>query len=165
MIKVVRLSLALLLALSTTSVAARDSLGVFESWGAFRDAQPPRCYAIAEPAQEVGNGRWRPFASVSHWPAQGVRGQLHIRMSRARAGDAVVTLSIGERRFRLVSGGADAWGQDARADAAIVASMRSATSMSVESRDTAGQPFADVYRLRGAATAIDAAALGCARRR
>lgn len=144
---------------------ARDSLGVFENWGAFRDAQPPRCYAISQPVREADKGGWKPFASVSHWPAQGVRGQLHIRMSRARAADAVVTLSIGERRFRLAAGGADAWAQDARADAAIVAAMRSATSMSIETRDIRGQPFADAYRLRGAATAIDAAALGCARRR
>ena len=151
--------LALLLALLPVPALARDSLGVFESWGAFRDAQPPRCYAISEPAQEVGNGRWRPFASVSHWPAQGVRGQLHIRMSRARAGDAVVTLSIGERRFRLVAGGADAWAQDPRADAAIVAAMRSAPSMTVSAAGVR-----DVYRLRGAATAVDAAAIGCARR-
>lgn len=144
---------------------ARDSLGVFENWGAFRDAAPPRCYAITEPARETPKTGWKPFASVSHWPAQGVRSQLHIRMSRARAADAAVTLSIGDRRFRLTAGGADAWAQDARADAAIVAAMRSATSMSIESRDTNGYPFADVYRLRGAATAIDAAALGCARRR
>ncbi|MBB5684139.1 invasion associated locus B family protein [Sphingobium boeckii] len=157
--------IALLAVMAASPVQARDSLGVFENWGAFRDARPARCYAIAEPARETPKTGWKPFASVSHWPAQEVRSQLHIRMSRARAADAAVTLSIGDRRFRLTAGGADAWAQDARADAAIVAAMRSATSMSVESRDAAGQPFADVYRLRGAATAIDAAALGCARRR
>ena len=155
--------ITLIAVMAASPLQARDSLGIFENWGAFRDAQPPRCYAISEPVRDT-KGAWKPFASVSHWPAQSVRNQLHIRMSRARAADAAVTLSIGDRRFRLTAGGADAWAQDARADAAIVAAMRSATSMSIESRDTAGQPFADAYRLRGAATAIDAAALGCARR-
>ena len=34
---------------------ARDSLGMFDSWGAFRDPQVPRCYAIAK-AQGAGGG-------------------------------------------------------------------------------------------------------------
>jgi hypothetical protein len=37
--------------------------------------------------------------------------------------------------------------------------------MSVQTRDARGRGFADTYALRGAATAIDAAALGCARLR
>ena len=42
------LSLACLaLACLAVPAAARDSLGVFGSWGAFRDPQVPRCYAIA----------------------------------------------------------------------------------------------------------------------
>ena len=52
-----------------------------------------------------------------------------------------------------------------RMDAAIVAAMRSAPSMSVESGTATGGAIADTYRLRGAATAIDAAALGCAKLR
>jgi hypothetical protein len=36
--------------------------------------------------------------------------------------------------------------------------------MSVEAVGARGRPFADVYALPGAATAIDAAALGCAAR-
>lgn len=159
-----RLALALLL-LMPAPAAARDSLGVFETWGAFRDERPLRCFAISEPAARSRGGEWRPFASVSHWPAQRIRSQIHIRMSRNRAADAPVTLTVGERRFRLVAGGADAWAPDARADNAIVAAMRSAPSMAITSRDTRGNNFTDAYRLRGAATAIDAAALGCARRR
>ena len=76
---------------------------------------------------------------------------------------APVTLIVGERRFSLVSGGADAWAADARADAAVVAAIRSARSMSVASVAATGGGFAETYVLKGAATAIDAAALGCAR--
>lgn len=149
---------------ATPALAARTSLGIFEGWGAFRDDQPLRCYAIAEPLRKPAKGQWRAFASVSHWPGQGVRGQIHIRMSRARAADAQATIRIGERRFTLVSGGADAWAPDARTDAVIVTAMRSAGTMTVESRDAQGRGFSDSYPLKGAATAIDAAALGCARR-
>lgn len=139
---------------------ARESLGVYDRWGAFRDASPRRCYAIALPVQRGGNPGWRPFAAIGSWPGQGARGQFHVRLSRDRDPRARVTLSIGERRFDLVAGNADAWAPDSRTDAAIIAAMRSGRSMSVETLGKSG-PFADSYTLRGAATAIDAAALGC----
>jgi hypothetical protein len=131
---------------------ARENLGVFGRWAAFRDARPLRCYAIAEPIRTVSkSARWRPFASVASWPGQ-ARNQLHFRLRDARPAGARATLQIGRQRFPLVVGGADAWAPDARTDAAIVAAIRSADRMTI-GRDS--------YMLRGAATAIDAAALGC----
>lgn len=156
-------ALASLLLLGTPA-AARDSLGVFERWAAFRDANPPRCYAIAQPVRPAArNAGWQPFATVAFWPALRQRNQLHVRLSQQRAIDARVVLSIGGRKFELLAGGADAWAPHPRVDAAIVALMRSAESMYVSSRSIGGRLFTDSYRLRGAATAIDAAALGCAR--
>jgi hypothetical protein len=139
--------------------AARDPLGVFGGWAAFSDQSPRRCYAIAQP---VDGDRQAAFASVADWPGQNLRNQLHIRLSRARAGSARVTLSIGERRFDLVAGDMDAWAPDSRTDAAIVAAIRSGRSMSVEAQGRTGA-FADTYALTGAATAIDAATLACRR--
>ena len=151
-----------LVALGAAPVHARDSLGVFEGWGAFRDPGVPRCYAIAQPARSSSGGaQWEAFSSIGTWPAKRVRAQVHFRLSRERAEGSTVYLSIGERRFALVSGKADAWAQDARMDAAIVAAMRSAVRMSVEGRTKNGQRFYDIYVLKGAATAMDAVALGC----
>lgn len=147
------------LALLLLVAQGRAPLGTFDSWGAFRDASPLRCFAIAQPVEKYQAAR--PFASIATWPRDGVRNQLHIRLSRARAANARVTLSIGERRFELQAGDADAWAPDARTDAAIVVAMRSGRSMSVETVGANGAPFADSYALKGAATAIDAAALGC----
>jgi hypothetical protein len=149
--------------LCVAPVGAHDAIGVYKSWGAFSDPSPLHCFAIAQPVQSGGSSRWRPFASVASWPSQSVRNQLHIRLSRTRDPRARVTLSVGERRFELVAGRADAWAPDARTDAAIVAAMRSGRSMSVETLANSGGPFADVYALGGAATAIDAAALACVR--
>lgn len=155
---------ALLVAVvAATPLSAKESLGVFDRWGAFSDPSPRRCYAIAQPVQAGGASRWRAFASVATWPQPGIRNQLNIRLSRERDPRARVTLSVGERRFALIAGRADAWSPDRRTDAAVVAAIRSGRSMSVESLSKSGQPFADVYALRGAATAIDAAALGCAK--
>lgn len=165
--RVLLAALAVLAAALAAPAMARDSLGVFDSWGAFSDPSPRRCFAIAQPVQAGGASRWRPFASIASWPAPGGAGggarQLHIRLSRARDARARVTLSVGERRFELVAGNADAWAPDARTDAAVVAAIRSSRSMSVETLSSGGVPFTDVYALRGAATAIDAASLACAR--
>ena len=142
-------------------LAAKDSLGVFGDWGAFRDPSVPRCYAIAA-AQNAARDH-APFASVGTWPRRQVRGQVHVRLSRITAPAAAISLSVGGQRFALAGGGGDAWARDRRMDAAIVAAMRSAGSMSVSARDRAGNRFTDRYSLEGAATAMDAATVGCAR--
>jgi len=51
-------ALAFLIAAFATPAQARDSLGVFESWGAFRDPSVPRCYAIAEPVRKHRDSAW-----------------------------------------------------------------------------------------------------------
>lgn len=147
-------------------VNAKDSLGVFSDWGAFRDPQMPRCYAIAMAHPDNRKHDYAPYASIGTWPRQGVRNQLHIRLSRKLEGHSAVTLTVGRSdRFTLAGGGGDAWAQDKRMDAAIIAAMRSAGEMVVTSRDAAGRIFSDIYSLGGAATAIDAATVGCARMR
>ena len=150
------------------AAAGKVSLGVFDGWAAFRD--PPRavdgtrCYAIAASDATIGSPRWKSYASVGFWPKRGVRGQFFVRLSRDKAPGATIRLSVAGRRFILVGNGASAWASDKRMDAAIIAAMRSAEAMSIETTSSSGGAVADTYRLRGAATAIDAAALGCAGR-
>lgn len=145
-----------LFALAATPLAARESLGVYERWAAFRDASPMRCYAIAK-AQ--GKTAAPAYATIALWPDKGVRGAVHVVLSRAVAAKARVRLVVGDKRFTLVTKGRNAWAADARADAAIIAAVRSAARMSVS-----GGGFTDRYTLSGAATAIDAATVGCAKR-
>jgi len=164
--KASRLLPALLLLALPAGGWSRDVLGVFQRWGAFRDAQAGRCYAIAQPvAGGWKDSPWRPFAAVGYWPRQGVRGQVSLRLSHPLREGADAVLTIGQRRFTLHGGGADVWAADRQADAAILAAMRSGGQMRVSGTSRAGGGFTDRYNLRGAATAIDAAALGCARMR
>lgn len=150
----------LALSLLATSALARDSLGVFGQWGAFRDPQVPRCYAIAQPEGDAATGG---FATVSHWPDRQVRGQVHFRLSRTITGRQAARLVVGGDRYDLVGSGRDVFAADRQMDARIVAAMRAAASMSVSGRDAQGRLFTDRYSLDGAATAIDAATVGCAR--
>ncbi len=155
----------LLTSFSVAASAAPKALGIFDGWGAFRDPATPRCYAIATPSATIGTPQHDAYASVGTWPKARLRGQFYVRLSKPRRDGADLRLTIGSRRFILTGNGIHGWASDARMDAAIVAAMRSAPSMSVESTSTGGRAIADTYRLRGAATAIDAAALGCAKLR
>ncbi|MEL6486601.1 MAG: invasion associated locus B family protein [Pseudomonadota bacterium] len=139
-------------------MSAKDSLGVFSEWAAFRDVETPRCYAIAQATSEREP---RGYASIGTWPARQVRGQLHLHLSRAVKSGARVRLSVGNQRFDLMAQGRDAWAEDKAMDAAIIAAMRSATRMSVSARASSMRRFTDRYSLDGAATAMDAAVVGC----
>jgi len=166
MLRVLRsIHFVIFVALSAASAAPSASaqprpVGVYGLWGAFQDAQ--RCYAIAQPSDSTHRGA-PAFASVGYWPRQGARGQLHFRLSREKRGESAVLLRIDGRSFQLIGRGADAWAPDARADAELLAAMRTGLIMSVETRAVTGGIVRDVYRLRGAPSAIDAAALACIR--
>ena len=158
-----RLLLLTALAIATPSAAQRRSLVIFGTWGAFVDSQ--RCYAIAEPLRPRTGASGRAFASVGWFRQRGVKGQLHIRLAEPKRPGSAVLLRIDGRTFQLAGNGADAWAPDARADAEIVAAMRSGVEMTVETRGVRGGLLRDAYRLRGAATALDAAAIACAPKR
>jgi len=149
--------------LSAAASAATQSLGVFGAWGAF--AETGRCYAISQPVEPRAEAPWRPFASVGHWPSRRTGGQLHVRLSGAKRQGSAVLLRIDGRSFQLVGGARDAWAPDARADQEIQTAMRTGLDMIVETRSTEGTAIRDHYGLRGAATAMDAAAIACIPRR
>lgn len=142
-------------------LAARDSLGVYDGWAAFKDEKPLRCYAIAK-AQ--GSPPAPAYATISNWPDRKVRGTLHLVLSRDVADKTGVRLAVGDKRFTLVANGRNAWAKDARDDAAIIAALRSATRMSVSASSAKGGTFTDRYTLTGVATAMDAATVACAQR-
>lgn len=154
---------ALLVALAAPATAQRQSLGIFGTWGAFRGEGS--CYAITQPWQAPQPQGWRPFVSVAHWPGRGIANQLHVRLSREKREGSAVLMRIDGQVFQLAGGGRDAWAPDPRADDAIQDAMRTGIDLVVETRSTRGALVRDLYRLRGAATAMDAAAVACARRR
>ncbi|MFT3977248.1 MAG: hypothetical protein QM688_09075 [Sphingomonas bacterium] len=155
---------AALLLLAAAAGEGRVPLGVWQGWAAFRDAAPQRCFAIAAPLRAGAASRWRPFSSVLSRFGADRRGAVFVRLSTNIRPGAPVTLAIGDRRFTLSARGSAAWSPDAATDHAIVAAMRGSRSMSVSTVAASGRPFADTYALPGAASAIDAAALGCTNR-
>ena len=163
-------AIALALAVSgfALPLAAKQDLGVSGKWAAFRDPGTPRCYAIAKanaPVLESEKYRdYEPYASVGTWPKRGIRNQLHFRLSRKIRENSSVFLIIGGKSYALRGGGGDAWTSGKTMDAAVLAAMRSATRMTIRGTDARGRLFTNRYDLQGAATAIDAAQVGCSPR-
>lgn len=154
----------LCLLLVTAPAVARMPIGIFFRWGAFEQADEGKCYALAKADPSSPGGDGQPYASVAFQPERGGRPQFYIRLSRKKRAGSASILRIDQASFQLIGAGGNAWAPNARADAAIVAAMRTGVSMSVESRSEGGGRIRDRYQLRGAASAIDAAALACARR-
>jgi hypothetical protein len=90
------------------------------------------------------------------------RGQFFAQLSRVPRAGSTIILTVGEQPFLLVSRGDWAWSRDPGQEAAIIAAVRAATGMRIQSRDQRGSRFTDRYLLDGAPTAIDAAAAHCA---
>ena len=154
-----KLAGALLLCVIAAPLLGKERLGAYQSWAAFKDAEIPRCYAIGSPYESSGTGG---SVSVGFWPKLGLSHQLSVRLSRPRSSNAGIRLSVGGRRFQLIADGNTGRAKDRAMDLAIIAAMRSAGSLSVQSTGVNGGTITDAYALRGVASAIDAAALGCA---
>lgn len=154
---------AALAAMLSAPVLARDNLGIYSTWGAFRDAKIPRCFAIAMAEPSKLRRDYQPYAAVGTWPRRNMRNQVHFRLSRKMAQAPRINLVISGERYELTGGGGDAWPADNRMNAAIVAAMRSARRMTVSATDAAGTRFSNTWPLEGAASAMDAATVGCAR--
>jgi hypothetical protein len=138
----------------------RTALGVWQRWAALRDAAPTRCFAIAQPLRGDGTpDRRGGFASIAPREARAVFFRLSVPRGRG-----AITLAVGERRFALAGERQAARAPDAAADRAIVGALRGGGSMSLSYLAAGGRPVAEAYALDGAATAIDAAAIGCAGR-
>lgn len=121
-----------------------------------------QCDAESRITVATGKGKVAGVAGFTFATGRGRWGQFHARLSRMPRAGASVIAAIGGQQFLLVSKGNLAWSRDARQDEALMAAVRSADALRLQSRDGAGRRFSDVYPLDFAPTAIDAAAARCA---
>ena len=120
------------------------------------------CEAASRSLRLAQKGRVQARAGFA-FDANGTRhGQFFAELSRIPRTGSTVILTVGTRPFLLASNGQWAWSRDPAQESAIIAAVRSAGGMRVDSRDASGRRFVDRYLLDGAPTAIDAAAARCA---
>jgi hypothetical protein len=120
------------------------------------------CEALSRSLRIAAKGKVQAIAGFTFSADRKRWGEFHARLRRMPRPGAAVMLRIGDQPFLLVSRGSLAWSDGPLQEQAIIAAIRGATGMSVESRDATGRRVIDPYSLDGAATAIDAAAAACA---
>lgn len=152
---------ALLVMVATLPASTRG--GILYAGGAWAAIdRAGTCEALARSARIVAKGKVQAIAGFTFSPDRRRWGEFHTRLRRMPRTGAAVMLHVDNQPFLLVSRGNEAWSDSALQEQAIIAALRGASGMSVESRDVAGRRFIDPYSLDGAATAIDAAAAACA---
>ena len=137
---------------------AAELVGIYGEWGAFAGGDARRCHAMATAEPEDGV-RSDGYLSVVLTPK--AMPQVYARLSRPMTPNAGISLTVEGRRFRLSGNGRDAFARNAQMDKALIAAMRSARSLSIETLGSDGRALVDSYSLSGAASAIDAARLAC----
>ncbi|HEV8408445.1 MAG TPA: hypothetical protein VGQ34_10975 [Sphingomicrobium sp.] len=120
------------------------------------------CEALSRSLRIAAKGKVQAIAGFTFSADRRRWGELHVRLRRMPRSGATVMLRIDNRPFLLVSRGNEAWSDGPMQEQAIIAVLRAASGMTIESRDVTGARFVDPYSLDGAATAIDAAAAACA---
>ena len=151
------------LALSAGAASARGAIiHSGGSWAAIDRGSV--CEAQARSGRIAAKGKVQAVAGVSFSADRRRWGEFHARLSRIPRAGATVMLDIAGQPFLLVTRGGWAWSRGPGQAQAIIAAMREAGSMRIDSRDGAGRRFTDPYLLDGAPTAIDAAAARCALR-
>lgn len=120
------------------------------------------CEALSRSVRIAARGKVQAAAGFTFSADRRRWGEFHALLRRLPRAGAAVMLRIDNQPFLLVSQGNWAWSSGPLQERAIIAALRGASGMSVESRDAAGRSFIDPYSLDGAATAIDSAAAACA---
>jgi len=154
-----------MLALATPAAGAREALGAFGDWAAFRDpGNDHKCYVVTAPNQTRASAqnikRGQAALSIGIWPGRS-GAQVHAATGFGIDPSKPVILKIGSRSFTLLPEGESAWAENAAADEAIISALRGGTTAEVTGTSARGTQVTDRYSLKGISAALDAARSAC----
>lgn len=153
-------AVALIAALALVAAAPR-TVYADGAWASFD--RGALCEASSR-AQHLATDRTEQAHLAINFDRTGHRhGQVAAKLSRPLRPGTTVMMTIGNQPFLLTAADRFAWSRGPAQEAAIIASLRAATSLRIEARSPAGGRFVDAYALDGAPGAIDAAAACAAR--
>ncbi|MFL6851673.1 MAG: hypothetical protein ACJ8EH_12565 [Sphingomicrobium sp.] len=162
-LRMMKAGTVVLLALAATCAGARGTVMFARgAWAAID--RGAACEALSRSQRVAPKDKVQAIAGLTFTVDHRRWGEFHARLSRIPRADASVMLKVGDQPFLLTTRAGWAWSRGPMQAQAIIAAMRTAPAMRVESRDAAGVRFSDPYLLDGAPTAIDAAAARCALR-
>ena len=164
--KTVVWSLAALLALVTPALADETkSLGNFRAWDAFSltEGAAKVCFMATKPTrtEPAGARRGDIYVMVTHRPADKSLGVVSVVAGYTYKKDSEVKVTIDKQTFTLFTDGDSAWARDDAGDKALVAALRSGSSLKVVGVSARGTTTTDTYSLAGSSAAYTAISTAC----
>jgi hypothetical protein len=165
---------ALLLAMAVVLVvpalaAAPASVGAYGKWRVYRvgGRDGLTCYALSVPTASEPRGARRDdiHVMISIWPRRSVVDEIQVVPGYPYRDGEPVWVEVGGRRFEFFSRNdaapSAAWIRNEGENRALIAALRSGSTMRVTGTSRRGTQTVDSYSLSGIAAALDAARRSC----
>jgi invasion protein IalB len=138
----------------------------FDDWSAFSEKEngKPLCYMASLPKKSEGGYAQRgdTYVMITHRPAEKTVGEISIRAGYAyKEGSEVEVRVDSNQPFKLFTDQGFAWTRDAKADLAMVTSMKAGSTLIVVGASTRGTLTTDTYSLKGFTAAYEAISKAC----
>ena len=154
----ITLSAACLAVLASTGVEAAGpkSLGQFGDWNAaaYAKGDLTRCFIMSRPSsEEPSNLRHGEVFFFVQTGEKGSDTESSFQAGYDFARNSVVTVTIGDDSFRMLTEGSNAWLERLEREPALLAAMRAGNTMTLEARSLRGNATSYTFSLAGVTAA------------
>ncbi|MCU4181225.1 invasion associated locus B family protein [Bosea sp. BH3] len=148
-------ALALLTASAAQAVTAK-SLGQFNDWSAvtYEKGDTQRCFIMSAPStMEPSSLRHGEVFFFTQTGGSDSNTESSFQTGYDFATNSVVTITIGDDSFRMLTEGSNAWLEQLEREPALFAAMRAGSNMTLEARSARGNVTTYTFSLAGVTAA------------
>jgi hypothetical protein len=142
-----------------------QTLGSFRDWSAYSFSEQGHkvCFMATKPTRSLPAGARRGdvYAQVTHRPHDNSNGVFSVVTGYTYKANSEAVLTIGDKKFQLMTQGDTAWARDEATDRAIAAAIKNGNTMTVEGTSSRGTKTTDTYSLSGSSAAFQAINRAC----
>ena len=153
------------LLLSQVARAETKLVEEFKDWTLYSHTGAPAdiCFIASQPkeAKPPSSLNQASFFYVSHWPKDGVKQEVSIKVGREIKDGTGVSVVIFNDSFELFTKGDKAFVNDPNQELKLIDAMKRGNIMTVKLTGKDGQEVEEVYSLQGVTAAIGRLVQGC----
>ena len=155
-------------ATETVQVAQVKVVETVNHWSTYVSEGSERiCWTSSKPVKWVasrkGVRRGRIGLAVTYRPGRNVSNEVNFTAGYPLAEGKPVSLSVGDRKFKMVSNGENAWSTSVAEDGEIVQAFRKGASATIRAVSTRGTKTTDTFSLIGFTATLQQVKESCAR--
>jgi hypothetical protein len=135
-----------------------SKLATLIDWALYTDSKTPHqfCFVTSEPksSEPADTAREAPRIYISAWPAEGIKGEVSIRLGFPPKKASEISAEIAPATFKLFSADERAYVQDQTQELKLVDAMKKGAKLTVSATTATGTAVADTYSLTGLGQAL-----------